>query len=218
MKYIQGNILDAFEQNEINVLLHQENCEGLSYFAGFAKVLHQKHPELTKLHQEFCSDKPQTKNYAYKHESTKFGDRLGGSWYWLDALVFGNYLTYKVDADKFIINAYSQIFRGQPSNKFMEMCDAHKFPNTEEAMELAIGGVDNVFDTFENRCFALKEILNAVNHNFKRLRIGLPLIASGLAADKRLKGTMTDLEYFKKYIAPVVEEELKDLDVTVYYL
>jgi hypothetical protein len=173
MKYIQGNILDAFEQNEINVLLHQENCEGLSYFAGFAKVLHQKHPELTKLHQEYCKPK---KEY-----------------------VKGTILPYIVSEEplKIIYNLYSQIYRGQPSNN------------------------KQYVDSFEVRCELLRDCLNSVKTHytlFESGKIGLPLIASGLAADKRLKGTMADLEYFKKYIAPIVEEELKDLDVTVYYL
>lgn len=82
------------------------------------------------------------------------------------------------------------------------------------------------FDTFMQRCAWLKQCLSdlksysdyLISVYNKEVKIGLPLIASGLAADKKLKGDMTDLEYFKKYIAPIVEEELKDLDVTVYYL
>jgi len=91
MKYKQGDLIEAFENNEINVLLHQENCEGLNYFAGFAKVVHDKYPELTKQHQEFC--KP-FKRY-----------------------IKGNILCYLLPTDplKIIINLYSQIYRGQPT-------------------------------------------------------------------------------------------------------
>ena len=67
----------------------------------------------------------------------------------------------------------------------------------------------------------LKQCLILVKNHYiiqSHFKLGIPLISSGLAADKQLKGTMTDLEYFKKYIGPIVEEELKDLDVTVYYL
>ena len=41
-------------------------------------------------------------------------------------------------------------------------------------------------------------------------KVGLPLCHSGLAADKQLKGNKTDLEYFKEYILPTIEEVLSN--------
>lgn len=74
-------------------------------------------------------------------------------------------------------------------------------------------------ETFEQRC----ELLASALIEFKDLYyeegkdfVGVPLVASGLAADPALKKGMTDLEYFKKYIAPIFESEFSN--VTVYYL
>lgn len=178
LKYKQGDAIEAFEQDEINVCLSQSNCEALNYFAGFAKKLHQKYPELTKLHQLHCNQ-----------------DNVFGS-----SFVYNPNLKI-TPVNKYIVNMYSQYYRGQPSSNNFTLNDYL------------------VCDSFENRTLALKSCLKYVDAKFHReVKIGLPLIASGLAADKKLKGTMTDLEYFKKYIAPIIEEELKDLDVTVYYL
>ena len=164
LKYKQGDLLKAFEEGEVNVLLHQENCEGLGYFAGFAKALHKKYPDLTKLQQEYCKKD-----------------------------VFGTICVYDLKDNKYIVNLYAQKYRGSPNNSN---------------------------DTIALRFEALRQCLKEVSKQVKNesFEIGLPLIASGLAASKQLKGTMTDLEYFKKYVAPIVEEGLKDLDVTIYYL
>lgn len=172
MKYNQKDAIEAFENNEINVCLSQSNCEGLNYFAGFAKKLHQKYPELTKMHQEHC-----------KNED-----------------VFGTIRVYQFAPTKGIINLYSQKYRGSPNN-------------SDDNIDLRIEALHICLKEVNNQLKGLKE-----EYSEKLLSVGLPLIASGLAADKQRKGTMTDLEYFKKYIAPIVEEELKDLDVTVYYL
>jgi len=173
MVYKQGDIIEAFEQDEIDILIHQENCENLNYFAGFAKKLHQKYPELTVLHQKHCKPK---KEY-----------------------IKGTILPYIVSENplKIIYNLYSQIYRGQPS-------------------------IDKQYvDSFEVRRSLLRECLETVNNHytlFESAKIGIPLIASGLAADKKLKGSMTDLEYFKKYIEPIFMEELSSYSITVYYL
>lgn len=93
---------------------------------------------------------------------------------------------------------------------------------------------DNI-DNFEMRKKALGNCLYYLKHTVEEhnymansmtqfcsfpfpAKILMPLVASGLAADKAMKKNMTDLEYFKLYIAPVVEEILKDIDVTVCYL
>jgi hypothetical protein len=229
IKYKQGDLLKAFEEGEVNVLIHQENCQGLNYFAGFAKVLHKKYPKLTEIHVN-----------RYKELCGK-----DGKLYMCNEL-FSFPLFYTVSDTQCIVNLYAQLYRGQPSNKFMHGTDwvdydakdrnkkiyvadhdSSNFPHIEDSKDsieskYAIG--NKIFDTFENRCYALrcalKEAANMIDKSYK---IGLPLIASGLAADKELKykyalAINPDLQYFKKYIAPIVEEEFKDLDVTVYYL
>lgn len=225
LNYKQGDLIEAFENGEINVLLHQENCEGLSYFAGFAKVLHNKYPGLTKIHIE---------NYQ-KYLSSD------GKLYQCNQ-IFSFPLFYKIpNKEQWIINLYSQLFRGSPSKKYMlGHCyidyepqsrdtvklfigdhDAYRFPDKKESDDdfASYYGLEyKLFDTFENRCYALRQCLKELTGLAKDKKIGLPLIASGLAACKKRKKELTDLEYFKRYIAPIVEEELKDLDVTVYYL
>lgn len=178
VKFKQGDLIQAFENNEIDVLLHQENCEGLNYFSGFAKLIHQKYPELTKLHQHHCSQND----------------------------IFGTCLIHNIDSktssvNGYIVNMYSQYYKGQSSNKTF----------------LLNGYL--ICDSFENRIIALKNCLKYIDCFFNRnIKIGLPLIASGLATCKERKKGLTDLEYFKKYILSIIEEELKDFDVTVYYL
>lgn len=93
---------------------------------------------------------------------------------------------------------------------------------------------DNI-DNFETRRKALEQCLYDLRNTYELqnydaktkpqdmffpfpAKILMPLVASGLAADKAMKKNMTDLEYFKLYIAPVIEEILKDIDVTVCYL
>lgn len=74
-------------------------------------------------------------------------------------------------------------------------------------------------DSFHMRCVMLEAALDKVNKDFKGQSIGLPLIASGLAASKSFKQEYeTDLEYFKKFIAPIVSECLFEMDVTIVYL
>lgn len=72
-------------------------------------------------------------------------------------------------------------------------------------------------DSFEVRLGALENCLININTNNKGKTIGLPLIASGLAADLIRKGTMSDLEYFQKFIKSTVEESLPDMDVKIVY-
>jgi len=80
------------------------------------------------------------------------------------------------------------------------------------------GACSNHKDSFEQRCAKLKECLTFINKEYPNRSIGLPLIASGIAADKKLKKDMSDLEYFGKYIAPIVEKCLPDMKVTIVYL
>lgn len=104
--------------------------------------------------------------------------------------VFGSIVVHKVEEGT-IINLYSQKYRGAPSKR----------------------------DTFEERIEALKSCLNKVKQVVsKEDKLGFPLIASGLASDKNRKGNLSDLEYFEKYIASIIEECIAGYDVTIYYL
>jgi hypothetical protein len=169
---VNKDLLQAFEDGDCNVILHQCNCtKGMG--AGIAKKIAEKYPEVSKF--------------------DKNNERLFGS--------IG--IVSLIKGQKAVCNLYSQYFVGSPSD------DSFILPESNY----------RVLDTFENRIVALRHCLTSVRKKvYNHTKIGIPLIASGLAADKKLKGTMTDLEYFKKYIEPIVEEELKDLDVTVYYI
>ena len=180
MKYKQGNLISALETGEIDVLIQQSNCEGLSYFAGIAKSIHSKFKGLTETHVKHCK-KPH---------------------------VFGTSLIYNTDKGD-VINLYSQLFRGPPLGR----------TKLVKPLEPAEVYTETTYtDSFDNRLEALKTSLNSVSDYLKDKQVGIPLLASGLGADRELKGTMDDLEYFKKYIAPIVERELEGLDITVFYL
>lgn len=77
---------------------------------------------------------------------------------------------------------------------------------------------DSGVDTFENRIEWLEIALNKFANHYKVGRVKMPLIASDLAADTNRKKGLTSLEYFQKYIAPVVERTLGTFDVEVFYL
>ncbi len=69
-------------------------------------------------------------------------------------------------------------------------------------------------DTLTDRLVWLKSCLVRMFSDLSKSNsiktCGLPLILSGLAADKQLKGNKTDLEYFKQFILPTVEEVLNN--------
>jgi len=192
--YINKDIFEAFDRGEINILCHQVNCEGLSYFAGIAKIIHRKYPELTKKHIDFC-------NQSYMKD------------------VFGQILVHRISTNKSIVNLYAQIMRGKPK-KFPLVAKLEKNPNYNGNL------TDKYFiekfyeDSLSHRMKALENCLKQIHSKYvdEDVVIGMPLIASGLASDKNLKGDMTDLKYFKEYVAPIVEKELKDLKVLVFYL
>ncbi len=71
--------------------------------------------------------------------------------------------------------------------------------------------------SFHDNSQSINDFVIVVNKAEKGKSIILPLIASGLAK-MRTKDCISDLDYFKKYIAPTVEECLIDMNVTVYYL
>lgn len=73
-------------------------------------------------------------------------------------------------------------------------------------------------DSFQIRIGALRECLRQIKENYSGKKIGFPLIASGIAADPKLKYTMNDLEYFKTYIEYHVHFYLGVDSVTIVYL
>ena len=76
-------------------------------------------------------------------------------------------------------------------------------------------------DTFVIRVVELGNALIGLLAWYPEMKeLGIPLIASGLAADQTLKGNKTDLEYFKEYIQPIFEKvfENTQVNITVMYL
>lgn len=168
MKYINKDILLAFEQGEVDVILQQSNCLSTINFAGIARLIHNKYPS------------------TLPRKDKKFGK-----------------IEYtEVEESQYIVNMYSQFYPGSPNNS--------KFAHYSGYL---------LEDNFENRINALKKCLEEVKSVFNTetssFRVGIPLVASGLARKNGYQ-SMSDLEYFKQFIAPVVEEILPN--VTVYYL
>lgn len=82
--------------------------------------------------------------------------------------------------------------------------------------QFTVGSCTEVgIDSFEVRLGALENCLYQINKNNKGLRIGLPLIASGIA---KKKSNLDDRTYFQKYVAASVRECLKDMEITIVYL
>jgi len=112
--------------------------------------------------------------------------------------VFGE-ISFRTKEWKSIVNLNSQYYGGR--------CN-----NTEFYLNSAFSHIDS----FNNRIAALELCLLQVRNLFGKETIGIPLIASGIGADITKKGSLTDLEYFKEFIAPVVEGVLPN--AKVYYL
>ena len=107
--------------------------------------------------------------------------------------ILGSYLTTSCNYG-WIANLYGQFYTGSPANDY--------------------------FDTFEQRCnwlrSSLLKLIETPRFKFDfDLKWGIPLLASGLAADRNKKIGLTNLEYFQKYIEPLIP---KDIDITVYYI
>lgn len=102
--------------------------------------------------------------------------------------LFGTYHYMPTDYG-YVINIYSQFYPG--------------------------GCTPTGIDSFEVRLGALENCLININENNKGKRIGLPLIASGIA---KKKSNLDDLSYFHSLILPSVKKCLKDMKVTIVYL
>lgn len=181
IKYKRGNIIEDFEENKVNFILHQTNCVSGADVAGFAKSLTIKYPQLQQALDKDCNK-----------------------------VTLGGFRFTHIETYKSIVNIYSQYYPGAPSND--------TFYNSNIGYKLT--------DCFFNRVKALNEVLSKLENIFSNLSkehiIGMPLIASGLAADKGRKdtgiGELSDLEYFKKYIEPEVNKYFKEREIIVYYL
>ena len=68
-------------------------------------------------------------------------------------------------------------------------------------------------DSFDCRISYLKEAFRRVANSIGDLRLGIPLIASGLAKDPSYD--YSDEEYFRKIIAPEIEPILKNINTTI---
>lgn len=163
IQFKQGNLLEAFENGEVNFIAHQENCVSDRYL-GIAKLIHEKYPTT-------LTNKP----------------------------IFGEGIYHDIDENKIIMNMYSQYYPGSPSTKTF------------------IKRGYEIVDSFQTRITALSNCLETFEYIKNDCKIGLPLIASGLAKVKE-KFHTSDLNYFKKYIFPVIEKYINHLDVTIYYL
>lgn len=104
-----------------------------------------------------------------------------------------------------------------------------KFGNIEE-YETEHGTIINLYsqfkggictegiDCFEIRLATLSNCLKQVNRSHMYKRIGIPLLASGIAADQEKKGKDSDFEYFRKYIESTVKHRLYNMELTIVYL
>ena len=116
-------------------------------------------------------------------------------------LPFGKILPVVTDKG-LIINLYGQLYPGQPSEKTVNS------PYSPV-----------IFDNFIARKDALIKGLELISKYVdKDLKIGFPLIASGLSACKARKNGKSDLSYFKEYIEPMIEFYLPNHKIIVYYL
>lgn len=69
-------------------------------------------------------------------------------------------------------------------------------------------------DSFDNRLDRLLDGLVFLEKRKYLFPIGIPLVLSGLGRDKSIGKELTDLEYFKSFVAPHIEH----LNLNVYYL
>lgn len=165
IKYKEGNLIELFEQGELNVIAHQCNCFHLG--GGIAKALVDKYPEI----QISPSKHP--------------------------LLLYGTTESFMVEHG-LIYNLYSQFGMGP--------CEPY--------------GIDSypIRNLMLDRCLrSFNSFVKNYNSNLGKrveLSIGFPLIASGIAADRELKGSKTDFEYFETYIAPLVARRI-DIDINV---
>ena len=146
------------------------------------------------LHQTNCVTKERVSGIA----KSIFEEYPGALYAHLRYCVFGD-ISFCTQDGKTIVNCNAQYYGGSSSDMQFYLDTDYSHP-----------------DSFKNRLAALENCLISVNNLFYNCEIGIPLIASGIGADRKLKGEMRDLEYFQKFIAPTVEKYLPNCKV--YYL
>jgi len=113
---------------------------------------------------------------------------------------FGSFYLTETD-NGIIVNLVSQWYLGNPTEVFIT--NSLVRDNFETRLKALTTSLTEFFDSivyFPSNSFELDPDYSVI----------CPLIASGLAADKQLKGNKTDLEYFKQYILPTIEEVLNN--------
>jgi len=188
LHFINKDIIVGFMNNEIDIIAHQCNCTK-GMGAGVAKQIAVNFPISERMDEVVRKD----------------FDLIG-----INHLI-------EVEENKYICNMYSQYYIGGPTDKLFKY---DTIINSSSGLNFRFAEIE-IADNMNNRLVFLKDCLHQIkdNTNLKDKRLGIPLLASGLAADTNKKtADMTDLEYFKLYIAPTVLEVLDDRDVFVYYI
>ena len=122
---------------------------------------------------------------------------------------------YRDNNDTFVLGAYSS-YTDQlmnPSKNWFTIVNLYAQYNI---------WMSDPLDNYKARLIWLKRAMSTYIRNTLGTgkNYGCVLMGSGLAADPKLKVNLTDLEYFKLYVAPTIEEVMDNFDVsiTVYYL
>lgn len=188
IKYIKGDIIKEFNNGDYACLLHQANCHFLEpnqHGAGVAKTISDKFSKMVKMEKESLKENR-------------------------DNFYFGSYFSCEVLKGKYIVNLYSQFYKGNPNrfeifkNKYFN--EKSHFKN-EKNVEL--------YDNLRCRLNALKHSLNLFKKDFDNShKLIIPLIASGLAKDLMYK-QFNDETYFKNIVKETIETTLPDYDITV---
>ena len=189
MHYKTGNLITEFKKANGKVcLLHQANCQfhvSNRHGKGVAYAIAKSFPEMGE-----------AENLQLRLNPQEF--------------YFGTFFSFEQSEDKFIVNLFSQKKFGSPEGIFD---DYVLYGTTEEILKHPNQG--HLSDTFSDRCLALQSALIKFKETFnKKYKVLIPLIASGVAKHSSKK-YLSDVDYFKKYIAPIIENALVGYDVTV---
>jgi hypothetical protein len=114
---------------------------------------------------------------------------------------FGSLFSHEQFPGCHIVNLFSQFQFGSTNQTFIPI-NRHNFSSP-------------MYDNLRGRLLALESSLKAFKTKFDSSNsVIMPLVASGIAKD-RAYSSFDDLKYFEMIIAPIIEEQLSDYDVTV---
>ena len=206
MKYqeIIGNLIELSLSGSFDVIAHGCNCQNVQK-SGIS-------PQFVKA---FSTDKFPKESPVYKGNMNKLGciDFVMG---WLYE---GEY-TAKANAKILVLKDGRVVEREGSKRLTVVNCYTQFMYGTNHT-----DGVSKPLD-YE----ALTLCLRKINHTFKGKHIGLPLIGCGLAGGiwdytKLLRTTQQENNIFEKFICgnlkdvkTIIQEELKDMDVTIVFL